>query len=180
MREAAGRLSMAGLRGREIVPPDLRAVRRSVKRNGVEMDARPGRRKKNSRLPARRRKVVEKSVVRRRLDSSGKLLGYTVWCEGCGCGHAFATEVQNSQGALWTFNGNMAAPSFKPSMLVTSGHYIEGHTGRCWCDVNREDPNRKHGFRCVRCHSFVTDGRIQYLDDTSHALRGQTVALKPF
>jgi hypothetical protein len=28
-----------------------------------------------------------------------------------------------------------------------------------------------------RCHSFITNGMIQYLDDCHHALRGQTVAL---
>ena len=27
------------------------------------------------------------------------------------------------------------------------------------------------------CHSFVTDGRIQYLDDCTHELRGQTIDL---
>jgi hypothetical protein len=28
-----------------------------------------------------------------------------------------------------------------------------------------------------RCHSFVTDGRIQFLSDSTHALAGQTVDL---
>jgi hypothetical protein len=27
------------------------------------------------------------------------------------------------------------------------------------------------------CHSFVTDGKIQFLSDCTHALAGQTVAL---
>jgi hypothetical protein len=27
------------------------------------------------------------------------------------------------------------------------------------------------------CHSFVTDGRIQFLTDSNHALAGQTVDL---
>lgn len=133
---------------------------------------------KKKKTAARRR--WKKSVVHRITNGDGVHVGYMVWCEGCGCGHAFATEVHNSQGALWTFNGNMAAPTFEPSMLVTSGHYITGHTGRCWCDVKREEPNRTGGFECIRCHSYVTDGKIQYLDDTSHKLRGQTVPLKPF
>ena len=31
----------------------------------------------------------------------------------------------------------------------------------------------------VRCHSFVTDGRIQFLSDSTHVLAGQTVDLPP-
>lgn len=30
------------------------------------------------------------------------------------------------------------------------------------------------------CHSFVTDGNIQFLSDCTHSLAGQTVPLKPF
>ena len=30
-----------------------------------------------------------------------------------------------------------------------------------------------------RCHSYVTDGRIQFLGDCSHALAGQTLDLPP-
>lgn len=55
----------------------------------------------------------------------------------------------------WEFNGDMEKPTFSPSMLV-NGH----------------DPEE-------RCHSFVTDGKIRFLDDcgTEHELRGQTVDL---
>ena len=34
-----------------------------------------------------------------------------------------------------------------------------------------------NGWTCKRCHSFVTDGRIQFLSDCTHALAGQTVDL---
>ncbi len=30
------------------------------------------------------------------------------------------------------------------------------------------------------CHSFLTDGRIQFLDDCTHAMAGQTVDLPSF
>ena len=30
------------------------------------------------------------------------------------------------------------------------------------------------------CHSFITDGRIQFLNDCTHALAGHTVPLPPF
>ncbi len=30
----------------------------------------------------------------------------------------------------------------------------------------------------VRCHSFVRDGKIQFLDDCFHELRGQTIDMQ--
>ncbi len=61
----------------------------------------------------------------------------------------------------WTFNGDFDKPTFGPSVL---SHY----------DMPAED-----GFPAVHyvCHSFVTDGRIQFLGDCTHALAGQTVDL---
>ncbi len=54
----------------------------------------------------------------------------------------------------WSFNGDFENPTFSPSMLV-----------------NKDDPNR-------RCHSFVKDGKIQYLDDCWHEFKGQTLDLE--
>lgn len=53
----------------------------------------------------------------------------------------------------WTFNGDEQNPTFSPSMLV-----------------NPDFPER-------RCHSFVRDGKIQFLNDCYHELKGQTVDL---
>jgi hypothetical protein len=54
----------------------------------------------------------------------------------------------------WTFNGDYEKPTFSPSMLVNQSH-----------------PER-------RCHSFVTDGKIQYLSDCFHQYAGQTLELE--
>jgi hypothetical protein len=54
----------------------------------------------------------------------------------------------------WQFNGDLEKPTFRASMLV-----------------NQSDP-------LTRCHSFVTDGMIQFLDDCAHELKGQTVPLE--
>ena len=51
----------------------------------------------------------------------------------------------------WTFNGDMDKPTFTPSLL------------------NRTDK--------TRCHLFVTDGKIRFLNDCTHQLAGQTVDL---
>lgn len=53
----------------------------------------------------------------------------------------------------WTWNGSTDAPTLRPSVLTT-----RVHTG-------------------FRCHSWINDGAAQFLDDTSHQLRGQTVPL---
>lgn len=63
----------------------------------------------------------------------------------------------------WTFNGNVDAPTFSPSILVY------GHAATPGAPIPvSERP---------RCHSFVTDGRIAYCTDSGHTLAGQTVEL---
>lgn len=88
-------------------------------------------------------------------DDSGKLVGYFVECPGCqaedqSSGHIFYLKM-NDGGPGWTFNGNFEKPTFSPSMLARTP--------------------------TTRCHSFVTDGKIKYLDDCTHPLKGQTVDL---
>jgi hypothetical protein len=55
----------------------------------------------------------------------------------------------------WQFNGNLQLPSFSPSL-----------------NWNFEDPQHA-------CHSWVTNGKIQFLQDSFHSLKGQTVDLPP-
>jgi len=71
-------------------------------------------------------------------------------CPGCGCAH-YVDE-------RWTFNGDLVKPTIRASILV------RGHE-------NGED---------YRCHSFVTDGKIKFLNDCTHKLAGQTVPLEPW
>lgn len=94
-----------------------------------------------------------------------------------GCGHNHVINVDSGRQPRWTWNGSFDKPTFNPSILETVGHYISSHEGSCWCDYNREHPDEDPDFQCSRCHSFVRDGRIQFLDDCSHALAGQTVDL---
>ena len=91
---------------------------------------------------------------------NGELRGYIIACPGCGMHHAFYTELAMTNGARWTFNGDLERPTFSPSML-------------CWWEEGEERAPR-------RCHSFVRDGRIEYLDDCTHAMKGQTVDLPEF
>lgn len=100
--------------------------------------------------------------------------GVCFWCPGCKEMHAVTTEVGASH---WSWDGNADAPTFSPSILVTSGHHSPGWEGPdCWCTYNAKH-ERKSPFSCKRCHSFVRAGQIQFLGDCTHALAGQTVPL---
>lgn len=74
------------------------------------------------------------------------------WCPGCDGAHA--VHIGSGPGPKWTYNGDPDKPTFRPSILVNPGQETLG---------------------VPLCHSFVTDGRIQFLDDCTHAQAGQTI-----
>lgn len=82
-------------------------------------------------------------------------------CPGCKTFHSIDTN-----GALkWKWNGSLELPTFEPSVL-------------CWLEHNKdEDEEERKYVDSRRCHSFVRDGKIQFLDDCGHELAGQTVDL---
>ena len=108
-------------------------------------------------------------------DSDGG--GLLFWCPGCKTAHRI--QHGHGDGPRWNWNGDGLRPTFTPSVLVRSGHHIPGHQAGtcCWCSYNAEHPDESVDFTCAVCHSFVTDGRIQFLSDCTHALAGQTVDL---
>lgn len=97
-------------------------------------------------------------------------------CPGCGENHA--PYINGTGHPVWGFNGDYDKPTFTPSLLVRSGHYAGGHNGEdCWCNWSERNNGEPAPFKCTVCHSFVTDGKIQFLSDCTHALAGQTVEL---
>lgn len=90
------------------------------------------------------------------------------WCPGCDEFHQVVVERPAGEvGPCWGYNGNPDAPTFTPSILVT---WKEPSDNPDEFDDETKDISRI-------CHSFVTDGRIQFLNDCTHALAGQTVDL---
>jgi hypothetical protein len=79
----------------------------------------------------------------------GKLLIFH--CPGCKYGHPF--EIECPKGDGWTWNGSYDKPTFQPSLLISKDYPAQ------------------------RCHSFVKDGKIQFLGDCFHELKNQTVDL---
>lgn len=71
------------------------------------------------------------------------------FCPGCRAPHQCDQR--------WEFNGDEASPTFVGSVLVRR-------------NVGEEQV-------ATVCHSYVRDGKIQFLGDCTHALVGQTVDL---
>ena len=82
---------------------------------------------------------------------SGEVHGLAALCPACKWEHEFTKET-------WKFDGNFAGPTFWPSMLFNKDGYY--------------DP-------LPRCHSFLSEGRWQFLPDSTHELAGQTVDMIP-
>lgn len=91
-------------------------------------------------------------------------------CPGCRESHQISVEGSPS----WGFNGDYDRPTFTPSVLVR-GHQLERDEGGQWTGEWVRGPDGKP--LPLVCHSFVTDGHIRFLDDCTHALRGQVVRL---
>lgn len=107
-------------------------------------------------------------------SAEGGRVGF--WCPGCNEAHYIPVADQHSPGRNWGFNGNVSKPTFTPSILVRTGHYVTGRgPGDCYCTWDRKDQAEFADMKCSVCHSFVTDGRILFLSDCTHALAGQTV-----
>lgn len=85
-------------------------------------------------------------------------------CPGCKCIHFIHDkESVGYPNVCWTFNGNFDKPTIRASVLTKS---------------YRKNPDTgKYDIEIDRCHSFITDGMIQFLSDCQHPLAGQTVEL---
>lgn len=90
-------------------------------------------------------------------------------CPGCNSAHQI--RVDAAFGPAWGFNGDGDAPTFTPSVLVQGTQRITDEERR---KIMSGEAVQQ---RPLVCHSYVTDGRIQFLSDCTHALAGQTVDL---
>jgi hypothetical protein len=109
-------------------------------------------------------------------DADGALMGYGFHCPGCDRFHAVYTAGYPSQN--WTFNGDTERPTFTPSLLVQWDDHEPPVTPENIEEYKRAPWTQSKVHRV--CHSFITDGRIQFLGDCTHALAGQTVEIPPW
>lgn len=80
---------------------------------------------------------------------------YFFRCPGCKSRHMVWTKNEGYNHPTWQWNGSTEKPTFTPSLKVTASY-----------------PEGMH-----ICHSFITDGKIQYLSDCTHELAGQMIEL---
>ena len=98
--------------------------------------------------------------------------GIAFFCPGCREMHQI--HVGAGPGPRWTYNGNADAPTFAPSILVRGNKLVRDEKGD-WTGEWERDANGN--LIPQVCHSFVVDGAIQFLSDSTHAFAGQTVPL---
>lgn len=94
------------------------------------------------------------------------------WCPGCNEPHGIRVEGATGVGPIWGWNGSLDAPSITPSINVRQTLY--GPERLTFGNYDGPMPTEKNDGVC---HSFVTDGRIQFCGDCTHKLAGQTVEL---
>lgn len=83
-------------------------------------------------------------------DFNEEIVGYVVECKACGWAHMIYTTGP----VQWSFNGDVEKPTFSPSLMVNG-------------DLSNKS--------VPRCHSFIRDGKWQYLNDCTHDMAGKTV-----
>ncbi len=83
------------------------------------------------------------------------------FCPACDCPH----NVKVRGAGAWGWNGDVERPTFTESILVT------------WPANPEAADEFKEWRKERRCHSFVTDGLIQFLVDSTHDLAGRSVQL---
>ena len=85
------------------------------------------------------------------------------YCEGCNSTHTFNNT--------WNFNNDFENPTINPSILVRGTQPITDEEFDLLKAGKHVEP------RPLVCHSFIREGKIQYLNDCTHNLNGQTVEL---
>lgn len=82
-----------------------------------------------------------------------------MWCPACDIAKGIPVPGEDGQlpveGPHWEWDGNLERPTLSPSIL------------------------QRQSGKIPLCHSFLRDGRWQFLGDCTHALAGQTVDMVP-
>ena len=89
-------------------------------------------------------------------------------CPGCDELHGIPVTGDHP---VWGWNGSIESPTFTPSIRVSGVQHL----------TDAECQRVLNGEKIVPipscCHSFIADGKIQFLSDCTHKLAGQTVEL---
>lgn len=95
--------------------------------------------------------------------------GYGHWCPGCGEMHIIPDS--------WTFDGNIDAPSFNPSVKISSGATAVVDAEGRWTGEWIRDAAGLPVPYC--CHYFLHAGVLKFCSDCTHSLASKDVPLPP-
>ncbi|RYE27484.1 MAG: hypothetical protein EOP45_01050 [Sphingobacteriaceae bacterium] len=96
---------------------------------------------------------VSEDVIMPISNNPGKFVFY---CPGCQANHIIDTSLLKGK-SHHVLTGTYDKPTIRASVLSNSMGELDK----------------------PRCHSFVTDGKIKFLEDCTHSLAGKTVPLMP-
>lgn len=71
----------------------------------------------------------------------------------------------------WSWNGDAEEPTLKPSIKTTGTRSLTDD------DIKKIDAGIDLNLPDIVCHSFVNDGKIKFLADSTHEFAGQTMDL---
>lgn len=103
------------------------------------------------------RRLSAKLVIRQGYHYPASSWTYAHWCPACNSLHDFAIDQAFTNGARWTWDGDVQLPTMTPSMNITIGPYGDG--------------------KMNICHYYLSKGKLLFLNDCTHGLSAQTVDL---
>jgi len=108
-----------------------------------------------------------------RVEENPQPFKYIFDCPGCGQYHGFTDS--------WKFNGNLELPTVSPSILVRWTEFTDEGKRQYDMDMKSgvDSDFANYPTKDMVCHFFIQNGRIQYLLDCTHELKGQTVDMLP-
>ena len=91
--------------------------------------------------------------------------------------------------SCWNWNGDTEKPTIKPSIATRWNYFsMDAITEDDWGPWEEKGGTKSRGIKpesrhkmkeeLIRCHTWITDGKAQFLDDCTHNLRGQTLDLE--
>lgn len=91
-------------------------------------------------------------VIKRVFDGGQNVHIIIPECPGCGMPHTMPVSTIETRDT-WGWNGSVDNPTLTPSILSIGNGDVK------------------------RCHSFLKDGKMQFLSDCEHELKGKTIDL---
>lgn len=98
------------------------------------------------------------------------------WCPGCNDIHLVGIEPPATP--IWSWNNNSVSPTFNPSIQIKQVTHFPPVTSENLEQWKKQPWEQVPVVKI--CHSFIIDGNIRFLEDSTHHLSGHTAQLASF